>query len=330
MKILFSGDAFIDEKISLSDELIDLIESNDLFVINFEGVITKAIETRIDKASSFRIDISNLVHLQKQINTEIVVSLSNNHMFDFGESGLKECIEILEDNDFKCLINSLIINENENKEEDICLYAFTSDEPSVMSVMESKEHCFYNYYDDIAVNKQQQSIAICHWGDEYVSVPPHRIMTRAQKMSDTFDLVIGHHPHVIQGVKSFENTKVYFSLGNFYLKGFNYKNGALHVFPQECYLGILVSYDTKERISEAYGCRYDEKKKEVLLSNEATNHFVARSEEIKCDSKTAHIRWEKSYYEYLKFRRNVFVNLKSIYPKYKKLLWNSLRKIFAT
>ena len=161
-----------------------------------------------------------------------------------------------------------------------------------------------NNYDDIAVNKQQQSIAICHWGDEYVSVPPHRIMTRAQKMSDTFDLVIGHHPHVIQGVKSFENTKVYFSLGNFYLKGFNYKNGALHVFPQECYLGILVSYDTKERISEAYGCRYDEKKKEVLLSNEATNHFVARSEEIKCDSKTAHIRWEKSYYEYLKFRRN--------------------------
>jgi len=328
MKILFTGDAYLDDRISLSPELISLIDSHDYLVINLEGVITESINTREDKATSFKIDINHLIHLQKQVSAEIILFLSNNHIFDFGEEGLNECLKALEGKGFRFLLNSLKL-QKEN--EDVFLNAFTSEEPSVMSVMKSSSHHFYSYYDDLSRFKGSgRNIAICHWGDEYVSVPHNRILERGEKFASVFDLTIGHHPHVVQGAKSYSNSKIYFSLGNFYLDGFTYKNGAVHIFPEECFLGLLVGYDSETKQSNAYGCSYNVQNKEVLLSDEAADHFISRSEELDCDPRTAHIRWERSYYEYLKFRKNILVNLKSVYPKYKNLIWNSLRKIFAS
>ena len=328
MKILFTGDAYLDDEINLSSELINLINTNDYLVVNLEGVVTDAKNTREDKATSFKIDIAHLIHLQKQVSTEIILFLVNNHIFDFGEEGFTECLKILKDNGFRCLVNSLRLKKDE---QELVLCGFTSDEPSVMSVMQSNSHNFYNYYHDfIKFDDKARNIAICHWGDEYVSVPHSRILERAEKLSEVFDLTIGHHPHVIQGAMEYNNSQTYFSLGNFFLKGFTYKNGAVHIFPEECSLGLLVEYNSEINQSQAFGCSYDEKKREVQLSHKATSHFSTRSEEIDCDSKTAYIRWENSYYDYLKFRKNILVNLKSVYPKYKNLIWNFLRKIFAS
>lgn len=327
MKFLFSGDAFLAEKINLSESLLETINSNDFLVVNLEGVVTDAKESRADKASSFKVDIENVIHLQNQVNAEVILFLCNNHMLDFGEDGLKDCIANIQSAGFRFIVDELAIDFDG---ESVVINGFTSDEPAVMSVMSSRYHQFLDYYDDSQLHTGPQRIAICHWGDEYVSVPHHRIIQRARNLSKSFDVLIGHHPHVIQGKKRFGSTEVFFSLGNFYLKGFTYKNGAMHIFPEECYLGILVQFDTQSKESEVYGCAYDERKKEVFLSEAALKLFEERSKYLESDIKTTHIRWETSYYEYLRFRRSIYVNLRSVWPKYKGLLWNYLKKIFGS
>ncbi|MDB0023959.1 CapA family protein [Planktomarina temperata] len=327
MKFLFSGDAFLAEKINLSESLLETINSNDFLVVNLEGVVTDAEETRADKASAFQVDIENVIHLQKQVDAEVILFLCNNHMLDFGGDGLKDCLTNIRNAGFRLILDVLEIC---SKGETVSLYGLTADEPSVMSVMSSPNHQFLNYYDDLEVSTGSKHVAICHWGDEYVSVPHHRIFQRGKHLSKSFDVLIGHHPHVIQGKKQFGSTEVFFSLGNFCLNNFTYKNGAVHIFPEECNLGILVQFDTQSKKSEVYGCSYNHRQKTISSSETAVKLFEERSKHLENDIKEMHILWESSFYNYLRFKRSIAVNLRSVWPKYKGLLWIYLKKIFGS
>ena len=59
-------------------------------------------------------------------------------------------------------------------------------------------------------------VAFVHWGPEYRSVasPAQRTLAR-QLVRVGADLVIGHHPHVVQDVDVVEGVPVFYSLGNF-------------------------------------------------------------------------------------------------------------------
>ena len=55
-----------------------------------------------------------------------------------------------------------------------------------------------------------------HWGAELVSVPPHRVSKHAYAMADAgADLVLGHHPHVLQGTERRGKCLIVYSLGDF-------------------------------------------------------------------------------------------------------------------
>ncbi|GHU38755.1 capsular polysaccharide biosynthesis protein [Spirochaetia bacterium] len=64
-------------------------------------------------------------------------------------------------------------------------------------------------------------IVSMHWGNEYEHKPSKRQLELAEFLSaHNVDLVIGHHPHVVQPIKTFnrgdgKTTLVFFSLGNF-------------------------------------------------------------------------------------------------------------------
>lgn len=75
----------------------------------------------------------------------------------------------------------------------------------------------------IAQAKQQADVVIvnAHWGNEYTHEPTENQRQLAEKMASWgADVIIGHHPHVIQPVEYIENTDgrrtlVAYSLGNF-------------------------------------------------------------------------------------------------------------------
>jgi poly-gamma-glutamate synthesis protein (capsule biosynthesis protein) len=55
-----------------------------------------------------------------------------------------------------------------------------------------------------------------HWGTEYRSLPDERQVEMARFMIDAgADIVIGHHPHVVQPVERYRQGIIFYSLGNF-------------------------------------------------------------------------------------------------------------------
>lgn len=65
-----------------------------------------------------------------------------------------------------------------------------------------------------------------HWGSMYVDYPPPRVLELARAVAAAgADLVLGHHPHVVQGVRRIGSTLVFFSLGD---GVFNCRAGDFH------------------------------------------------------------------------------------------------------
>ncbi len=59
-------------------------------------------------------------------------------------------------------------------------------------------------------------IVLLHWGQEYSEDPDHGQRAAARRLlAGGADLVIGHHPHVLQGLERHEHGLVAYSLGNF-------------------------------------------------------------------------------------------------------------------
>ena len=55
-----------------------------------------------------------------------------------------------------------------------------------------------------------------HWGSEYTHTPTNEEVTIANYLAELdVDIVIGHHPHVIQPITYIDDTLVIYSLGNF-------------------------------------------------------------------------------------------------------------------
>ena len=59
-------------------------------------------------------------------------------------------------------------------------------------------------------------IATFHWGEEYEDAPAGWQVRAARRMIDAgADAVIGHHPHVLQGIERYKHGVIAYSLGNF-------------------------------------------------------------------------------------------------------------------
>lgn len=71
---------------------------------------------------------------------------------------------------------------------------------------------------DIKRYKKADNHVICsfHWGKEFIDYPSKKQMDFAKSIIDAgCDLILGHHPHVIQGVEIYRNRPIFYSLGNF-------------------------------------------------------------------------------------------------------------------
>jgi hypothetical protein len=59
-------------------------------------------------------------------------------------------------------------------------------------------------------------VVVVHWGDEYFAAPSRRQQQAAHRLLEAgADVVIGHHPHVLQAIERHGEGLVAYSLGNF-------------------------------------------------------------------------------------------------------------------
>jgi poly-gamma-glutamate capsule biosynthesis protein CapA/YwtB (metallophosphatase superfamily) len=160
-----------------------------------------------------------------------VVSLANNHMMDFGLNGLSRTLKLLDENDIKHAGAGMTLDESRkpaiikvgNITVGILAYIspFYFGETIKIATVNSPGLAPFDIAmvkEDINSMKKECDIVMVsvHWGIENTYyVPPRNIKAAQEVLSAGADIILGHHPHVIQGYEMHKGKIVLYSLGNF-------------------------------------------------------------------------------------------------------------------
>ena len=240
MKILFCGDMVLSSEFKCSDEFKELCNSHEFRIANLEApfdVVGKSITKAgpsIKSNHDFIGSISNLFN---------VFTLANNHIMDFGEEGLNYTKEILSANSIKFVGAGKTIEDAHEPcslNDKVFVFSICENEFGAATRNKSGTATVDNMriiYNKIKQYKSRGKVVLCyHGGSEIIPIPQKYIRDQFNLFLDFgVDLVIGHHPHVVQG----HEDRIFYSLGNFFFisKSFDeYKNSDW---------SLIVSYDTE-------------------------------------------------------------------------------------
>jgi len=157
-----------------------------------------------------------------------VVSLANNHAMDYGPDALTETMDVLSHSGVVYIgagANSVAARRPANltiKGVKVSLLAYTYKFHMVVEAQKQGPGTAIANSEQIKADIQKARewadvvIVSFHWGWEYSDHPDKETRELAhQTVEAGADLVIGHHPHVIQGVEVYKGGLICYSLGNF-------------------------------------------------------------------------------------------------------------------
>ncbi|MDD2958655.1 MAG: CapA family protein [Lachnospiraceae bacterium] len=188
-----------------------ILSEDDITFANFEGTLT-TLDTRADKEYAFKGDPS-YTEILKEGSIE-AVTLANNHSSDYGEQSLADTKKYLSEAGIDyCTGDEIVIKEvNGIKTGLIGIYVLADGMEREAQVKET-----------IAAAKAQGAALIVvafHWGTEKSDTPDETQKSLAHTAIDSgADLVVGHHPHVLQGIELYNGKYIVYSLGNFCFGG---------------------------------------------------------------------------------------------------------------
>lgn len=184
---------------------------DDLTIVNMEGTLTEE-TTREPKQFAFKGD----AEYAKILTAGAVetANLANNHSFDYGKKSYEDTITALEAEGISSF-----------GYERTAVMDIKGVKVGLAGVYELAEHidCKQDLLDNIASLKEQGAqiiIVSFHWGQEKENVPNDVQVELAHAAVDNgADLVLGHHPHVLQGIEEYKGKNIVYSLGNFCFGG---------------------------------------------------------------------------------------------------------------
>ncbi|MBA4337003.1 hypothetical protein C0416_04515 [bacterium] len=183
----------------------------DYIFSNFEGPI-KEQEVATQKSISFRFK-PDVVWVVKNAGINIV-SIANNHALDQGWGGRDDTMKFLKE------AGIYYFGHPKNEaEENVYIgqiadktVAFVGFDDTIFKVDEESAKKMIQELDIVA----DYVVVSIHWGVEYVHQPTERSQMLAHMFVDSgADIVIGHHPHVVQTMEIYNETPIFYSLGNF-------------------------------------------------------------------------------------------------------------------
>lgn len=150
-----------------------------------------------------------------------ILSLANNHALEHDEEALFETMNTLSQHNIKYVgVDSDIAKARESLIMHIkgitiafLAYCLVPDKTAYISIKDTEEICL-----DVHKTKSQADIVVVslHWGSEYIESPsPSQIRLAHQIIDSGANIILGHHPHVLQGVESYKGGIIAYSLGNF-------------------------------------------------------------------------------------------------------------------
>lgn len=274
VKMLFFGDLMLDRHVK---EKIGALGLNYLFEkmgeeffsgynlvsANLEGAVTNN-GLHYSPVMSYDFAFApDLIGQLKKYNFNFF-NLANNHLTDQGEEGINETKNNLDDmsynysgcKDGKAGDCSYKIIEIDNKK--IGMLGLSM----VYSALDSEE--IKNIADSLS-SATDFVIANVHWGAEYEHGQNEKQQGVARDLIDSgVDLIIGHHPHVVQGVEIYKNKPIFYSLGNFIFDQYFSKDtqeGLAVSVELNSVKNKIILYPFKSKLSQVELMAEDEKNK---------------------------------------------------------------------
>lgn len=240
VSLLFAGDIYLSDHVLnayergggiegvLDSGFLQTIEQADIFMANQEFPFSSRGTPETDKQFTFRLP-EEKVSIMQEIGPDIV-ALANNHALDYGSEALSDTIRVLDE------AGILHAGAGENLDQAKALktieaggktfgflaasrvfpkgyWAAGPDHPGMLTAYDST----------VLLEEIQKARESCdfltvyvHWGIERRTEPESYQRTLGQQYIDAgADLVIGSHPHVLQGIEYYKGKPIVYSLGNF-------------------------------------------------------------------------------------------------------------------
>jgi len=208
------------------DATRNTLKQGDLVIGNLETPITSSGVEFKEKKFRFKADPKAALALRNAGFTHL--SLANNHILDYGEDGLRQTLAALDTNsiiysgagmDLAAARKAEIVAINGVK---VAFLSYSLTHPKEFFAGAETAGTAPGYLQFFTADiKQAKKNADCvivsfHWGEEGLEKPkPYQITTAHKAVDAGADIVIGHHPHVLQGVERYKDGVIFYSLGNF-------------------------------------------------------------------------------------------------------------------
>lgn len=237
--MLFTGDIYLSDYILnpyekkgidgiLSQGIQEEFQKANFVMANEEFPFSKRGSKAEDKQFTFRVDPKYVqIFNDMMIN---VVTLGNNHVLDYGTQALQDTFSTLQDAKIPYVGAGNNLKEARETEyfdvgeKTIAVLGASRVIPVTdWNAGENKPGLFTTYdptalIAEIKAAKTQSDYVIVyvHWGIERKNHPEEYQRNMAKQYIDAgADLVVGSHPHVLQGVEYYKDKPIIYSLGNF-------------------------------------------------------------------------------------------------------------------
>jgi poly-gamma-glutamate capsule biosynthesis protein CapA/YwtB (metallophosphatase superfamily) len=214
-------------------DLLPVLRRADLRIVNCECALTSAASPVWKSGAVFKGDTALVTGL-----TAVpfdVACLANNHVLDYGVTGLRETLRVLA----RAGIRTVGAGLTEAQALVPLTVRAGGQKVHVVNVSEGEDLTASTggpgvFGWDVPLAAAQARalkalggvvIVVAHCGLEYVPFPPPYVVAAFRAFIEAgADCVIGHHPHVPQGVEWWQGRPIFYSLGNFVF----YQPTALH------------------------------------------------------------------------------------------------------
>lgn len=240
LRVAFGGDVLLSNHVlnaydtagniggALDQGFQSIIETSDIFMVNQEFPFSHRGTAAEDKQFTFRLPPERVSILQ-EMGIDIV-TLANNHALDFGTDALLDTCRVLDEAGIRRVGAGADLNEAKkpvimeirgrrigflgaSRVIPVGSWNATATGPGMLTT-----------YDPAALLTEIQAvreecdlvIVYVHWGIEKDERPQEYQRTLGRQYIDAgADMVIGSHPHVLQGIEYYQGKPIVYSLGNF-------------------------------------------------------------------------------------------------------------------
>lgn len=249
-----------------------LLAGDDLTIANLETTLTDATRPFGDPLS-FRGKPAYAAMLRE--GSVELVNVANNHAMDFGFPGHEDTVASVRSEGVGVFGGDLVDVRTVRGVEVVNL-GYTGGREEVRPRVES----------DVRRHKRPGNLVIVsfHWGMEGSGtiLPTQRLLGRAAVEAGA-DLVLGHHPHVLQGIENYRGRNIVYSLGNFVFGGHSHPADMDSVVYQQRFMiaeGAIVPGETRVMPVRISGTIPQNDYRPIPLEGEEAARVLARLDRL--------------------------------------------------